>query len=141
VAEAIVDANVLVRFLTEDPPAMAERADAVLQAAEERGVDLLVTPVTLAEVVFVLESVYGWKRRNIVDGLTNLFAADTLAIAERSVIEQALEWYAALPAVHFADVYICAVARQREHGRVISFDHAMRRVPGIRVIKTEADID
>ena len=140
VPEAVLDANVLVRFLTEDPPAMATRADAVLRDAEERGIELVVTSVTLAEVVFVLERVYGWKRRDITVGLTGLLAADALVIAERPIIELALKWYAALPAVHFADAYVCAVAAERGHGRVVSFDHAVRRVPGIHAIGNAADL-
>ena len=119
---------------------MAERADAVLRAAEEGGFDLVVTSLTLAEVVFVLESVYGWKRRDVTAGLKGLLAAEALVVTERSVIELALEWYAALPAVHFADAYVCAVAAGRGHGRVVSFDHAVRRVPGIHAIRDAADL-
>jgi len=56
-------------------------------------------------------------------------------------VNQALEWYERLPAVHFADAYVCAVATERGHGRVVSFDRALRRVPGIQTIEQATDID
>jgi len=140
VAEAVLDANVLVRFLTEDPPAMVERADEILHAAEEHEVALVVAPLTLAEVVFVLESVYGWKRREIAVGLVGLLAADVLEVLEDTTVRQALEWYERMPSVHFADAYACAVAVGRGHGAVVSFDHALRRVPGVRRIERARDI-
>jgi len=133
-AEALLDANVLVRFLTEHPPAMAARADEILRAAEENSVRLVVAPLTLAEVVFVLESTYRWKRREIAAGLIGVLSADTLEVLERDAVTKMLEWYQRLPAVHFADAYVCAVAVDRGHGAVVSFDRAMRRVPGVRVI-------
>ncbi len=46
----------------------------------ERGVRLVVAPLTLAEVVFVLESTYGWRRREIAAGLLSVLSADVLEV-------------------------------------------------------------
>ncbi len=141
VSEAVVDANVLLRFLTEDPPAMANQADQMLRAAEDGRVALLVAPLALAEVVYVLESHYGWSRGSIVSGLNGLFSAAVLVLLERTIVEQALIWYRDMPAVHFADAYVSALAVARGHGAVVSFDRALRRVPGNHLVTRAADLD
>jgi predicted nucleic acid-binding protein len=119
IREAVLDTNILVRFLTEDPPAMAEIADQILRASEERQIRLVLAPLTFAEVVFVLESRYEWGRAEIADGLTALCSAATLLLLEREVIERTLVLYRDLPAVHFADAYTAALAAERGHGAVV----------------------
>ena len=56
--EALVDANLLLRYLTNEPRRLADRAAATPQGAEQQRTALVVTPLTLAEVVYVLASVY-----------------------------------------------------------------------------------
>jgi predicted nucleic acid-binding protein len=56
--EALIDANILVRHLTGQPPALARLSVEIMQAAEQSRLSLVVTPLTLAECVWVLETVY-----------------------------------------------------------------------------------
>jgi predicted nucleic acid-binding protein len=58
---AFVDSNVLVRHLTGDPPHQAKRATAFLRDGE----DLIVVDLVVAEVVYVLESVYELERERV----------------------------------------------------------------------------
>jgi predicted nucleic acid-binding protein len=139
--EAIVDANVLLRYLTDEPREQADRAAAILETAHQRRIDLLVTPLTLAEVVFVLESVYHWDRAAISDGLRDLISSSVLRILESDTLVHALEWYRDFPAVHFADAYVAAVAASRGHGAVVSFDRGLRRVPGLSIVKDIESLD
>jgi len=46
----LLDANVIIRYLTNDPPEMAERAAALI----EGDLQLVIPPLILAEVGFVL---------------------------------------------------------------------------------------
>ncbi|ACY48317.1 hypothetical protein Rmar_1430 [Rhodothermus marinus DSM 4252] len=59
----MVDTSVLVRYLTGTPEEMAARAAAILDGDEVLGVSLLV----LAETAYVLLSVYGVPRRQVID--------------------------------------------------------------------------
>ena len=47
-----VDANVLLRFITKDPPALAERSARLMAKAERGEVSLYVAPLVLAEVIW-----------------------------------------------------------------------------------------
>lgn len=131
--EAVVDANVLLRYLTGEPAALAERAQNVLQGAEARRVRLVVTALTVAEVVFVLEHVYRWSRGMIAEGLLKLLAAGIFHVPEVAVLERAIGWYRHVRRLHFADAYVAAVAASRE-AAVISFDRELKRLRGLTVI-------
>jgi predicted nucleic-acid-binding protein len=74
---------------------------------------LVVTSLTLAEVVFVLEHVYRWSRRTIVDGLLKLLAAGVFYVPEVAMLERAINWYQDIRRLHFADAYVAAVAAGR----------------------------
>jgi predicted nucleic acid-binding protein len=52
--EAILDANVLLSYLTTEPRLLSDRAVAILEIAEAHGIGLVVAPLVLAEVVYVL---------------------------------------------------------------------------------------
>src|ERR1051326_3726542 len=60
---AFLDASVLCRYLTDDPPAMAEQAERLIEGETE----LCITETALAETAYVLRNVYGLTREEIVD--------------------------------------------------------------------------
>ena len=70
-----LDTNVVVRYLTGEPPDMAEQAAQILSRAD----DLYVTDVAIAEVAHVLSSTYGVSREVIVDHLIALMRRSNVA--------------------------------------------------------------
>lgn len=138
-AEIVLDANVLLRYLTDEPRALADRADRILKAAENLGLKPVVAPLTVAEVVFVLESVYRWSRRDIADRLLSLLAASVVEVLEVGIITRALTWYRDVRNVHFADAYIAALAASR-NSLLASFDQDLKRLPGVKVAGRPEDL-
>jgi predicted nucleic acid-binding protein len=141
VDEAIVDANIIIRLLVNDPREMALRVLAMLETASARSVRLFVGSLTIAEVVYVLESVYTWSRDSISDDLTDLIANTNLWFAESGVLLDALRMYKGTRQLHFADAYVAAVALSRKHGVVVSFDREFRRILGLTLIQDTDDIE
>lgn len=131
--DAVVDANVLLRHLTGVPSGLAERAQKILVAAEHQNIRLIVTALTLAEVVFVLEHTYQWPRKAVADGLAKLLASDTFELPEVALLERALAWYREIHRLHFADAYIAAVAADRR-AVLVSFDQALKRLRDLTVV-------
>ncbi|HET7036107.1 MAG TPA: PIN domain-containing protein [Thermomicrobiaceae bacterium] len=115
--EAVVDANILLRFLTDEPRELADRVAAIFEAAERLRVALVVTALTVTEVVYVLESVYRWDRQAIAERLIALVSASVLQFAEQATLAQALAWYRDINSLHFADAYVAAVAAARATAR------------------------
>lgn len=108
---------------------------ALLEQAESERAALLVASPTMAEVVYVLESVYCWDRRNIAQRLLQLIDASVVTMPDRNVLIQALIWYRDIAGLHFADSYVAALSQACGHGMVVSFDQRLRRVPGITVVQ------
>ena len=55
---AVLDTNLLVRYLTEDEPAKADAVENLLDKASRGEVRLVIPSVVMAELVWVLESFY-----------------------------------------------------------------------------------
>lgn len=127
-AEAVVDANVLIRYLTDRPSHLADRAADLLEGAERAKRTLVIAPLTVAEIVYVLTSVYGWDKQAVAGRLLDLIMASVATVLDQDAVMQALVWFRDVPGVHFADAYVAALAVERR-ADVISFDAAMRRLP------------
>lgn len=119
-AFAWVDANAILRLLTGEPTARADAAEALVRRAERGEVLLGVCSIVVAEVVWVLDSVYGVDRRRCAQTLLDFFSSDGLRVDEGPILLDALQ-AVAVTGVDFADAYL--VARARLTGSpVASFD-------------------
>jgi predicted nucleic acid-binding protein len=124
---AFVDANVLVRHLTGDPPEMAARATAYLRSEEE----LLLADLVAAETVYVLESFYDAPRADVAQALRSLIAFDSVVCVDPALLLRAVEVYE-VDRVDFAEAYLVACAESTGVGAVGSFDRSLDRVTTVR---------
>ena len=131
-----VDANVLLRFLTADPPGLAEKARGLMARAQAGEVTLILTPVILAEAVWTLESFYQFSRQDIVGALVPLVRAEGVMALESETLVEALHLYREKN-VDFADAYLAAAARQTGEAAVASFDRDFDRL-GVRRLEPPA---
>ncbi|MGH8065299.1 MAG: PIN domain-containing protein [Candidatus Entotheonellia bacterium] len=100
-----VDANVILRFLTKDPPEMAERLARLMAKAETGEVSLYISPLVPAEVIWVLKSFYRYSMTAIAHVIISLVSTPGIEIDNRQLIirtvELARDWN-----VDFADAYL-----------------------------------
>lgn len=115
-----VDANVFLRFLTGEPQDMSGRAARLLERAQQRELVLKVHAIVVAEVVWVLQSFYGYSRAEISGVLIPLLEDHGLRVEEGRVVIQALTVMASAN-VDFADALLAERARTRGEG-IASFD-------------------
>jgi predicted nucleic acid-binding protein len=127
---SFVDTNVLVRHLTGDPPAMAERATALLAAESE----LYLADLILAETIYVLESFYKAPREQVADAMRSLVAMRSVVTVDPALLLRAIEVYE-LDRLDFAEAYLVACAESTGIGRVASFDRAIDRVASVERIE------
>jgi predicted nucleic acid-binding protein len=130
---AFVDSNVLVRHLTGDPPDQAKRATEFLRGGEH----LVLVDLVVAEVVYVLESVYEVERERVAELLRATIGFPGLAVADELLLLRALEIYEQYR-THFAESYLAACAELSGIGVVASFDRDIDRVTSIRRLEPTA---
>lgn len=121
-----VDANVVLRFITGEPPEMAAQALELMTRAENGEVCLRLPHLVVAEAVWVLSSFYQFTKREIADTLISFIDADGIQIDNSDLVIQALQDMAKKN-VDFVDAYLAALARQKKES-VCSFDHDFERL-------------
>lgn len=129
-----VDANVVLRYLTGEPPDQAARAVRLFHAVADGELTVLLDEIVAAEVVWTLGSFYRVAKDEIVAALRDLLAADGVASHEKPTLLAALAIYGERN-VKFIDALLAA--RMLASGRleIWSFDRDFDRVPGIRRVE------
>ena len=121
-----VDANVLLRLLTKEPPDLARRSRALMAKVDHGDLLLLVPVVVIAEVVWVLASQYGYSRAEIAGALQPFVSADGIRVEGDEAVSEALALMSEKN-VDFADAYLAAVAAKRREP-IATFDADFKRL-------------
>lgn len=126
----LLDTNVLVRHLTGDPPEQAARATSFLSEKQ----DLVVPDLVIAEMVYVLESVYGAARLTVAAAVRSVLTFDSIHVADEQLLLRTVEVYE-LGRLHFAESYLVAMAERSGIGTIASFDRSIDRVATVRRVE------
>ncbi len=121
-----VDANILLRFFTGEPPDLAQRAFRLIQKAESGEVTLRLSPIVVAEVVWVLSSFYKYSHVQIAEVLLPLVVAEGILLDDLEQVTAALKRMANAN-VDFIDAYLAEIARQKGE-TIVSFDRDFKRL-------------
>ena len=131
---AFVDANVILRYLTKDPPEMAEAAFNTFTEAKNGKIQLSIIPLTVAEVVWVLESFYGYPKSQITETLTQFLLCEDLEVESLDFLMEALALYHKKN-LDFADAFLATTALRKGSPTICSFDRHLNRADGVTVLR------
>lgn len=128
-----VDANVFLRYITQDQPEQAVRAKQLLDKVEDGQLTITTSEAVIAELVYVLSSkrLYGLAREEIRYRLKIVLRLKGLQLLHKPAYVRALDLYVENPGVDFVD---CVNAALMEHSRIKviwTFDQDYRRLKGI----------
>ncbi len=116
----------IVRYLTDDPPEMAEQAAEVIDGEN----NLQLTDVVIAETAYVLTSVYRVSRETVVDFLIAFLNKQNISPfqLDKGVVLEALLLCRPSARVSFADAMVWAAARSALGSSIIyTFDERFPR--------------
>lgn len=128
-----LDTNVLVRYLTQDDAGQYAKATACIDAAIERGEQLLVSTTVLCELVWVLGSAYGYPRDEIAGALEQIFATAQFEIERLDEARQALGDFRGTKA-DFSDALIGRINRALGASHTVTFDRDLKTVETFRLL-------
>lgn len=120
-----LDTNVLVRYLVKDDIQQAEKASAFIRKAISEGEALFINHIVLCELVWVLESAYGFPKREIADVLEKLLMTRQFEIESRDIVRQAVSDYRHGKG-DVADYLIGRLNHARGCDETITFDRALK---------------
>jgi len=129
-----LDANVVVRHLTQDVPEQGRRARDLLKRVETGELQVTILESAVAEIVYVLGSkrLYNLPRERIRDDVGGILALRGMKLTHKRACIVALELYAAHPHLSFVDALNAARAGREKDAAVVSFDKGFDRAGGAR---------
>lgn len=127
---AYVDTNILLRFLTGDPPDLAAQARALLEAVDRGEITLVVDEIVIAELVWVLQSFYGHPAPAVARVVQELLSHDGLQAEDKPGLLTALSLFADKN-VDFTDALLAVHMNRQEVREIFSFDRHFERLPNL----------
>lgn len=117
----LVDANVILRFLTKDDLQKAERARILFELVEKGEIELLISDLVVAEVVWVLEKAYGCSRRDIKLKIEGILNTPNLQFQNRKILSECIAIYSDKN-ISFIDAYHVVLVRHSDIKTIFSYD-------------------
>jgi predicted nucleic-acid-binding protein len=127
-----IDTNILVRFFAEDDPDQSRRADRFLQSLSPESPGFL-SLVSIAELVWVLRSRYGIKKRQLIEYLEMLLNSSELVLESQVSVNQALGRFKSGKA-DFADCLIERSGALAGCTDTVTFDEDASKLSGMRLL-------
>ena len=120
---ALLDTSIIVRYLTGDPPDLAEEAARII----DKQANLQITDVVLAETAYVLSSIYRIPREVVVDHLILLLQKENIHpfFLAKDIVLQALLLCRPSGRVSYADALVWAAAQSTDKKAVYSFNERL----------------
>ncbi|MBV6416479.1 MAG: hypothetical protein CMLOHMNK_01058 [Steroidobacteraceae bacterium] len=130
-----LDTNVVVRYLAQDDRTQSAAATRVLERELTPEAPGYICLVTLAEVVWVMTSLYGADRSAVARAVEGLVTAAQLRVQNAEAVWVALQDYRDSTA-DFSDALIATLCKSAGCEHTVTFDRAAAaRHPGFALLK------
>lgn len=117
----IIDANIILRYLLKDNLELHKKSVVIVETNH-----LFVPNEIAAEIVYVLEKVYGIPKKEINDVLGVLFARDNFKFVDREIILFSLKYYAEYN-LDYADALLVSYYKIQKID-VLTFDKKLLKI-------------
>ncbi len=119
---ALLDTNVVIRFLTTDKSSKYSTLYAFFENLEQGKMKVELKLIVLFQVIFVLKSFYKVPKEAIVDGLLTLLEYKGINIKEKKIVNRTLELWRNNN-LEIVDCYLIACLEGDKQNLLYSYDH------------------
>ena len=116
-----IDTNVFLRFFVRDAESFYQKARDLFDKTEKGHVKLETSDLVIAEIIWVLESYYGFSRLEIKEIVETILETKNLKIANHSRVKEAVDLYST-GKMDFIDAYNIAYMKSKDFKKVATFD-------------------
>ena len=116
-----VDTNILVRFLVNDDLVQAQRVRSFFRKVEEEGDTLFISDPVMLELLYVLDSVYGYNRMEILGALESMLSVGVFIFENHDLLAD-LVVKGRNSTVELEDLFIGIIARHARCSATITYD-------------------
>jgi predicted nucleic acid-binding protein len=130
----LLDTNVILRFLTGEPEAQAQRAKLLFEQCESGAFSIRILPLVIAEVVFVLTGkYYQMERAEVAKALILFLENPSFDVVDRDSLIRGLQLFQQ-HTIDYADAFLTAAAQTHDCG-IASFDQDFQKIPNLDLRK------
>lgn len=132
---AFIDTSAVLRLLVKDDPAKARAVERVIKESKDRGIALYLLPVTILEIVWVMEKVYRLSRKVIRELVEAILNTPELKCPLEQIFRHALVTYETQN-IKFADAVMGYWGLNEGLSTVYTYDEKdFKKIPGLQVRK------
>ncbi len=118
---ALLDTNVLIRFLTSDKSKKFRRVYTLFKSLEQGDLRVELKLIVLFQVVFVLRSVYSVPREDIAAGMLGILEYKGIIVKEKKIVRRMIElWHDSK--LDIVDCYLIACLEGDRQNILYSYD-------------------
>ena len=128
-----LDTNVVVRYLTQDDPRQSQIAARLMEKTLSAGEPGFISLVVLAEIVWVLVSLYFVDRAGVVQVVSGLLTTEQLRVESAELVWRAKRRYEASKA-DFSDALVVECALAAGCKRSVTFDRSAAATSGFDLL-------
>jgi len=125
-----IDANVILRYLTNDVPEQAKQVEELFNRVEVGNEDVFLPDIILADIIWILEKYYKQTREDIREWITAILSLQGLTFSDKKMALNALDIYVAKK-IDWSDASAAIQMLQRDITEIYSFDKHFDRIDGI----------
>ena len=129
-----LDANIILRFLTNDVPAQAERCEKLFVKVQEATVSIFLADITLADVVWILEKYYKLPRTDIRLAMRRIIELKGLHCSNKAQALAALDYYVEKN-IDWTDAFMASQLIAKGIHELYSFDKHFDRLDDLTKIE------
>jgi len=129
-----IDANIILRFLTNDDPDKARACAGLLARVERNEEQIWLPDLVLADVVWTLEKFYRQSKETIADLLVRLISLRGMRCSSKDNALLALSLYVRHN-IDWTDAFVAAQLLAQRSPILYSYDRDFDRVSGLRRIE------
>ncbi len=119
---ALLDTNVIIRFLTTDKSPKHSTLYAFFENIEQGKMRVELKLIILFQTIFVLKSFYKVPKEDIVGGLLTLLEYKGINIKEKKIVNRTLELWR-INNLEIVDCYLIACLEGDKQNLLYSYDH------------------
>ena len=128
-----LDTNILVRYITQDNPEQSRIANAEIEKGLAAGEMFFIADIVMCELVWVLETAYGYDRREILPILDSILRTKQFQFENKDLLWKSLADYRNKKGA-FADHLIGQAGHKAGCRETLTFDGGLRNNPLFRVL-------
>jgi len=122
---AIIDTNVIIRFLVGDHKEHLEIATTLFEAVARREKEIIILDTVLMETLFVMVKFYGLDKEEVVSDLKAIIALDGVIKSDKMILFEALSLHVNKN-IDFVDALICSKCALQGHEKIAFIESMIR---------------